>query len=102
MPVRMRRWKLSAPTCADTVVLPTLPLGAPASQDDVAAVASIAAIGTPKLLPGLTVEAAHAVTSASPSDKHPAMVHEMPFLQSADPVRHERCKPSPRSPVLSN
>lgn len=79
----MRRWKLSAPTCADTAVLPKLPLRAPAFQDDVATVASVATIGTPKLLPGLTVEAAHPVASVSPSDKHPAMVHKMPFLQRA-------------------
>lgn len=72
-----------SPTCADTATLPERPLRAPASQDDVAAIASVATIRAPKLLPGLAVEAAHPVAATSPSDKHPAVVHEVPFLQRA-------------------
>lgn len=53
------------------------------SQDDVAAAATVTAIGASKLLPRLAVEAARAVPPASPADEHPATVHEVPFLQRA-------------------
>lgn len=50
-----------------------------ASQDDMAPVASITAVRASKLLPGFAVKAAHPIASASPSDKHSAMIHKMPF-----------------------
>ena len=70
------------PEMADTVNSPSCPR-APASQDDMAPVASITAVRASKLLPGFAVKAAHPIASASPSDKHSAMIHKMPFLQRA-------------------
>lgn len=65
------------------MLVPELPLRPRASQDDVAAAASVTPIGASKLLPGLAVEAAQPVASTSSSYKQPATVHKMPFLQKA-------------------
>ena len=67
---------------ADTVNFPSGPM-APASQNDMAPVASITTIRASKLLPGFTVKAAHPIASVSPSDEHSEMIHKMPFLQRA-------------------
>ena len=62
------------------MLLPQRPLTPRASQDDVATVASVATVRASKLLPGLAVEAAHAVTTTAPADEHSPMVHKMSLL----------------------
>jgi len=75
--MRMRRGKVPPQRRTDTALLPQLPLAARASQDDVATVASVTTVWSSELLLGLTVEAAHPVTSTAPADEHSAMVHKM-------------------------